>query len=148
MKRFTLLLIALTVMGACSDNYTDSILPSDKYIDVAFERDDTRISLYSGKSIWTKGDALTGFYHSTTNSKWLYDGETGARVGKLYPAATLDEDDARTRSVLIYPYNEKHSLVGDGYDVVISLPATQHYATGSFGTDDDSIERQQLLRSS
>lgn len=135
MKRFTLLLIALTVMGACADNYTDSILPSDKYIDVAFERDDTRISLYSGKSIWTKGDALTGFYHSMTNSKWLYDGETGARVGKLYPAATLDEDDARTRSVLVYPYNEKHSLVGDGYDVVISLPATQHYATGSFGTD-------------
>lgn len=146
MKRFLGFAAALFMVTACAETTFDenSSLPSNgeaKYITVAFDNDDTRIQLNGEcKTVWTKDDAVSVFYHSDKNTKWVYEGETGARSGRLTAPESADniwgEDEENTSFddvVVVYPYDYYHSIDEEGLVVTAKLPATQDYLANSYG---------------
>ena len=146
MKRFLGFAAALFMVTACAETTFDenSSLPSNgeaKYITVAFDNDDTRIQLNDEcKTVWTKDDAVSVFYHSVSNTKWIYEGETGARSGRLAAVESGDiiwgEDEENASFddvVVVYPYDYYHSIDEEGLVVTAKLPSTQDYLANSYG---------------
>ena len=103
-------------------------------IKVGFEDGETRIQLNSAqKTVWTKNDLVSVFYKSNANQKWEYRGETGERVAELYRVDASTASSTMNYVVLAYPYSTDYVLSTATGNIETTLPATQHYAVGSYG---------------
>lgn len=139
MRDFILLLIAMLAAVACERSYVDSdcVVPQPAYapIFVDFEGGDTRIALMDGKTVWSKGDYLSVFYKSYDNMKWMFQGVTGDRTGRLdYVSGDMGEQ-TMDEVMIIYPYNASYRVNLATRMVEASLSATQSYAENSYGRE-------------
>ena len=101
---------------------------------------DTKTSLDgSGNVLWKLGNQVSIFAASTVNEQYQVsddsDGKTAATLNKI-PAGGFVAGTDIDNNVAFYPYASTASIAKSGSNYVISdveLPATQTYATGSFG---------------
>ena len=142
MKKFLLLVCALLGFMACTQDLIEeqSAIRVDvpETIKVGFEDSETRIQLNSAqKTVWTKDDQVSVFYRSNANQLWRYDGETGARVANLKRVDAGVATREMDRVVVVYPYNKNYYINPSTYNIEATLPATQHYAAGSYGVGEN-----------
>ena len=138
MRKLLLMVCALFGFMACTQNPIEeqSAIRTDapETIRVGFEDDETRIQLNSAqKTVWTKDDLVSVFYKSNANQKWEYRGETGERVAELYRVDASTASSTMNYVVLAYPYSTDYVLSTATGNIETTLPATQHYAAGSYG---------------
>ena len=142
MKKFLLLVCALLGFMACTQDLVEeqSTIRADvpETIKVGFEDSETRIQLnVAQKTVWTKDDQVSVFYRSNANQLWRYDGETGARVANLKRVDAGVAIREMDRVVVVYPYNKNYYINPSTYNIEATLPATQHYAAGSYGVGEN-----------
>ncbi|MBR2975250.1 MAG: hypothetical protein IKC57_00180 [Alistipes sp.] len=141
MKKLLLALLTSALMVSCAEGLVEESLVSDtvaggaRTLTATFEGNDTRIQLNEElKTVWTNGDAVSVFYLSNVNTKFVYEGETGARTATLsetnYTANTKEFD---TENIIVaYPYSYYHKIDESGVLSAI-MPATQNYLADSYG---------------
>ena len=116
------------------DEQTAIRVDAPETIKVGFEDSETRIQLNEAqKTVWTKNDLVSVFYKSNANQKWEYRGETGERVAELYRVDAGTASSTMNYVVLAYPYSTDYVLSTATGNIETTLPATQHYAAGSYG---------------
>ena len=138
MKKLLLFVCVLFGFMACTQDVVEeqSTIRTDapETIKVGFEDGETRIQLNSAqKTVWTKNDLVSVFYKSNANQKWEYRGETGERVAELYRVDASTASSTMNYVVLAYPYSTDYVLSTATGNIETTLPATQHYAVGSYG---------------
>jgi hypothetical protein len=100
----------------------------------------TRTSLDEQRNVlWTKGDQVSIFAGSTANAKYLVsddsDGKTSATLNMESTSSFVAGNEIEN-NVAYYPYSADVQIAKNGTAYTISgitLPATQTYATASFG---------------
>ena len=138
MKRFSIFVLAAMMFAACATDQTTDVQPIDapETLTVGFEGgdDNTRVQLNeAGKTVWTKGDLVSVFYHSDSNQQWQFQGETGDTNGKLKRISQGNTPNiGLDKVVAVYPYAEATSISTNGV-ISFNLPATQTYVENSFG---------------
>ena len=142
MKKLLLAVCALFGFIACTQNPIEeqSTIRTDapETIKVGFEDDETRIQLNEAhKTVWTKDDLVSVFYKSNANQKWEYRGETGERVAELYRVDAGTASSTMNYVVLAYPYSTDYVISTATGNIEATLPATQHYAAGSYGVGEN-----------
>ena len=147
MRKLLLMVCALFGFMACTQNPIEeqSAIRTDapETIRVGFEDDETRIQLNEAqKTVWTKGDQVSVFYKSDANQKWEYRGETGERVAELYRVDAGTASSKMNYVVLAYPYSTDYVLSTASGNIEATLPATQHYAEGSYGVGNNLMVSQ------
>ena len=138
---------ALFGFMACTQNPIEeqSAIRTDapETIRVGFEDDETRIQLNEAqKTVWTKDDQVSVFYKSDANQKWEHRGETGERVAELYCVDAGTASSKMNYVVLVYPYSTDYVLSTASGNIEATLPATQHYAEGSYGVGNNLMVSQ------
>ena len=138
---------ALFGFMACTQNpieeHSAIRIDAPETIRVGFEDDETRIQLNSAqKTVWTKDDLVSVFYKSNANQKWEYRGETGERVAELYRVDAGTASSKMNYVVLVYPYSTDYVLSTASGNIEATLPATQHYAEGSYGVGNNLMVSQ------
>ena len=114
---------------------SDTVAGGARTLTATFEGNDTRIQLNEElNTVWTNGDEVSVFYLSNVNTKFVYEGETGARTATLsetnYTANTKEFD---TENIIVaYPYNYYHKIDESGV-LSAMMPATQSYLANSYG---------------
>ena len=147
MRKLLLFACALFGFMACTQNPIEeqSAIRTDapETIRVGFEDDETRIQLNEAqKTVWTKDDLVSVFYKSDANQKWEYRGETGERVAELYRVDAGTASSKMNYVVLAYPYSTDYVLSTASGNIEATLPATQHYAEGSYGVGNNLMVSQ------
>ena len=142
MKKLLFVACALFGFIACTQNPIDeqSAISTDasETIKVGFEDDETRIQLNEAqKTVWTKDDLVSVFYKSNANQMWEYRGETGERVAELYRVDAGTASSTMNYVVLAYPYSTDYVISTATGNIEATLPATQHYAAGSYGVGEN-----------
>ena len=141
MKRFFTLLFVAFAFAACTQNDVDHLAANradvPETLTVGFEGgDDTRIQLNAAqKTVWNAGDEVSVFYQSYTNMKWIFQGETGDRSGKLKAEDNNLGNQTMDEVFVIYPYNPDYRINTEQKAVIASLPSVQSYKKGSYGKD-------------
>ena len=137
MKKFFLFTLAVLAFVACAQNDVEELTANrpdvPETLTVGFESgDDTRIQLNEAqKTVWTKGDIVSVFYHSDANQKWQFQGETGERQGQFKRLQNAESTTKIANIVVAYPYSEDYFLNTKSYNIEATLPAVQHYAEDS-----------------
>ena len=147
MRKLLLFACALFGFMACTQNPIEeqSAIRTDapETLRVGFEDDETRIQLNEAqKTVWTKDDLVSVFYKSDANQKWEYRGETGERVAELYCVDAGTASSKMNYVVLAYPYSTDYVLSTASGNIEATLPATQHYAEGSYGVGNNLMVSQ------
>lgn len=148
MNRFIYTLFATISFVACTQSSFDELSAiRSEHIEpliVGFEEaEDTRIELNDVlQTVWTAGDMVSVFYRSDANQKWLFNGETGARIAELHCVEEGVKSQTNSRVVVVYPYNAEYIYSNNTGDIELSLPATQHYLRGSYGLGDNLMVSQ------
>ncbi|MBO7263573.1 MAG: leucine-rich repeat domain-containing protein [Alistipes sp.] len=142
MKKLLFAVCALLGFIACTQNHIEeqSAISTDapETIKVGFEDGQTRIQLNEAqKTVWTKNDLVSVFYKSDANQKWEYRGETGERVAELYRVDAGTASSTMNYVVLAYPYSTDYVISTATGNIETTLPATQHYAAGSYGVGEN-----------
>ena len=145
MKRFYLYAIACLLLIGCTDaelkelrgiNYLNGI---PECVEASFDSEQSRIELNDAlQTVWTKGDAVSVFYNSDANNRFLYVGQTGEQSGHL-ERDTANAGNAMDGIVAIYPYSAEYELNTASHSVEISLAAEQHYREGSYGLGENIL---------
>ena len=145
MKRFYLYAIACLLLIGCTDaelkelrgiNYLNGI---PECVKASFDSEQSRIELNDAlQTVWTKGDAVSVFYNSDANNRFLYVGQTGEQSGHL-ERDTANAGNAMDGIVAIYPYSAEYELNTASHSVEISLAAEQHYRKGSYGLGENIL---------
>ena len=133
-KFFSILVLATIMLAACTTDETqDLAVEIPGRITVVFE-EDSRIQLNEElKTVWTKGDAVSVFYKSDSNDRYDYQGETGERLGVLLRTAQGTSTVNNDKVVVVYPYNENYAISHATSSIDVTIPAVQHYTSGSYG---------------
>ena len=141
MKKLLLALLTSALMVSCAEglveesHVSDTVAGGARTLTATFEGNDTRIQLNEElNTVWTNGDEVSVFYLSNVNTKFVYEGETGARTATLsetnYTANTKEFD---TENIIVaYPYNYYHKIDESGV-LSAMMPATQSYLANSYG---------------
>ena len=90
MKKLLLALLTSALMVSCAEglveesHVSDTVAGGARTLTATFEGNDTRIQLNEElNTVWTNGDEVSVFYLSNVNTKFVYEGETGARTATL-----------------------------------------------------------------
>ena len=124
MKKFTILLVAVSALLACTKEQ-----PAEQTTTLSVGMESSKVELdASMQTVWTEGDSLSVFYMSANNECWTYSGKTGARTGEIKYIGFHMPVSADI--IGLYPYNLRASLE-DG-KISTNLPAEQKFVPGSF----------------
>jgi hypothetical protein len=154
MKRLSTLLITAFAFVACAHNGVEDNAPIDNVASsvelvVGFESQSaTRIQLNENlKTVWNRGDEVSVFYKSLENQKWNFNGEDGDRIGTLTSTDAMIGEQSLDNIVIVYPYNEKYTLLGQTLGLNVDLPAEQSYKSGSYGANGNIMVAESELSS-
>ena len=147
MKKLLLFAFAVFAFAACTQNDVEELSANradvPETLTIGFEGDDTRIQLNEAqKTVWTKGDLVSVFYHSDANQKWQFQGETGERQGQFKRLQNAESTTKIANIVVTYPYSEDYFLNTQSYNIEATLPSVQHYAEDSYGVGDNLMVSQ------
>ena len=168
MKRALFLLSAILFLAGCTK--TNEFDPKPNYgseeanpltsIYAGFADEDSRTYVENDTDIlWQNGDALSLFYANYSNVKFVYNGESGARMAKFdivnNSGSTNDLNNFKTHA--LYPYNAnattKYDEATKSFNISTVFPTTQSYAPNSFGSganvmvaaSDDNVSENEML---
>ena len=168
MKRALFLLSAIVLLVGCTK--TNEFDPKPNYggeeanpltsIYAGFADEDSRTYVENDTDIlWQNGDALSLFYANYSNVKFVYNGESGARMAKFdivnNSGSTNDLNNFKTHA--LYPYNAnattKYDETTKSFNISTVFPTTQSYAPNSFGcganvmvaASDDNVSENEML---
>ena len=103
---------------------------------VGFEGGDTRIELNEAlKTVWTEGDEVSAFYQSYENTRWVFQGATGDRLGELRLVSGDIGQQTMDNIIVAYPYDANYRINIENRALHASLPAVQSYKNGSYGAE-------------
>lgn len=120
-------------MGCTADFGGEVSLDSRRTISVGFEQP-SRIELANGKTVWSVGDLISLFDHTTANQQWRFTGATGERMAQLEQVTDNESTQVISDMVLVYPYSEDNTIIDkENLIVEMFMPAEQSYAADSFG---------------
>ena len=137
---------ALTICG-CQVREEGELAPEGKVFTATMETlvDDaagveTKTVLDSrGNVLWKQGDQVSVFAGSTINEQYQVtdasDGKTAAALNRVTSPGFVAGTEIQN-NVAFYPYGEQAEIAKDGSTYIISgieIPATQTYASASFG---------------
>ena len=136
MKKFAYILAAAWLVAACAPKEDNASVPASKIFSASIEQGTRTIAL--GTSVgWINEpgqglqDAISIFDHSTTNDKYLYQGETGAVKGDFAPATQASASGSLNYVYAAYPYSSYNALYGEGVIYTYNNPG-QYYYPDSF----------------
>ena len=138
MRRFSFIVtILLLTLVSCAESgikeYRNDYQVAPERLTATFEGvESTRIELQELNSVWSAGDEVSVFYHSYSNLKYKFDGNSGDSAGTLSLVAGEQGEATLDKSYMLYPYSENNSLGEDGM-LYTSLPAEQSYKANSYG---------------
>lgn len=141
MKRiYAITLIVLIALAACTttDDSLEAIAVSRplKYKELtASFGEQTRTYVEESKYLyWHEDDRLSVFYGDDVNNEYKFEGITGDKGGTfaVVTEGTADATMSLDRIYALYPYDSTATISEQG-DICYTLPATQHYASDSFG---------------
>ena len=138
MRRFSFIItILLLTLVSCAESgikeYRNNYQAVPDRLTATFEDvESTRIELQELYSVWSAGDEVSVFYHSYSNLKYKFDGNSGDSAGTLSLVAGEQGEATLDKSYMLYPYSENNSLGEDGM-LYTSLPAEQSYKANSYG---------------
>ena len=138
MRRFSFIItILLLTLVSCAESgikeYRNDYQAVPERLTATFEDvESTRIELQELYSVWSAGDEVSVFYHSYSNLKYKFDGNSGDSAGTLSLVAGEQGEATLDKSYMLYPYSENNSLGEDGM-LYTSLPAEQSYKANSYG---------------
>ena len=141
MKRiYAITLIVLIALAACTttDDSLEAIAVSrpSKYKELtASFGEQTRTYVEESKYLyWHEEDRLSVFYGDDVNNEYKFEGITGDKGGTfaVVTEGTADATMSLDRIYALYPYDSTATISEQG-DICYTLPATQHYASDSFG---------------
>lgn len=116
------------------EEFTSNKVQPQKMLTVGFAEDETRIELDEYcKTVWTNGDEVSVFYLNDGNSKWVYEGNTGARSASLTPKEENTGSVSFDNIVIAYPYNTNHTIDESGTYLSVEFADTQNYLADSYG---------------
>ncbi len=139
MKKLLVFISAVGLLASCAKSSVEEVVTNPsmgdvKQITVSFDGDDTRIQLNEEtKTVWTSGDAVSVFYRTDGNSKWIYEGETGARSANLSQSIENTGSAEFDNVVVVYPYSYYHSINSEGTIVAATILSDQSYLENSYG---------------
>lgn len=139
MKRLLFFVFAAISFTACTqsemeENATREFLLPDE-ISVSFENDDTRIYLSNGKTVWNSGDAVSVFYKSFDNLKWVFQGEDGDRTGSLVLAEGNVGKQVMDDVIIAYPFSNDYYVNIEDKSIEAIFPSLQHFKYDSYDPD-------------
>ena len=139
MRKFLFTALATLSLFSCAKNELDNSLTNTEFekLIVAFDEESTRVELNSNlQTVWNEGDALSVFFRSTANGRWIYTGEDGARTGELTKDSNTADVGSNTKVsniVALYPYAADATLNSTATALSTALSAEQSYNNASFG---------------
>ena len=145
MKKLTLLLGALLLLAACTENLEtpdanvslqDAPAPV-LYATIAEGAATSGTKVYldeNYKVLWHADDRISAFMQNTYNQQYRFTGNTGDNAGSF---SLVPNDDLITSNPLdniyaVYPYSESTTISNAGV-LSVTLPAAQTYSAESFG---------------
>ena len=141
MKRIIVIcILALTAAYGCQVNELVEVDSESKSFTASIEDNCTKTSLDDqGNVRWKQGDQVSIFAGTTVNEQYQVtdasDGKTSAGFNKVSGSGFVSGGEIEN-NVAFYPYASTAEIAKNGSAYVISdisLPATQSYATESFG---------------
>ena len=138
MRRFSFIItILLLTLVSCAESgikeYRNDYQVAPERLTATFEGvESTRIELQELNSVWSAGDEVSVFYHSYSNLKYKFDGNSGDSAGTLSLVAGEQGEATLDKSYMLYPYSENNSLGEDGM-LHTTLYAEQSYKANSYG---------------
>ena len=135
MKKILLFAAVATMFAACTKDATKDLAPTkptDTFY-VSIGEDDSRVQLNEQmQTVWTAGDRVSVFNHSTENCPYAFTGKTGDRTGGLSYINGGTTGDAIEQVVAVYPYNSANKISADG-TISTVIPTKQTYNKDGFG---------------
>lgn len=139
MKRLLFFVFAAISFTACTQSEMEEsatrefLLPDE--ISVSFENDDTRIYLSNGKTVWNSSDAVSVFYKSFDNLKWVFQGEDGDRTGSLVLAEGNVGKQVMDDVIIAYPFSNDYYVNIEDKSIEAIFPSLQHFKYDSYDPD-------------
>jgi len=138
MKRFSLILLAIISLVACTksdvEELSKPVRDIPQTITVSFEEtENTRIELQDDKSVWSQGDIVSVFYKSDGNDCWQFTGQTGERYATLKQISMGQWSRLYDNVIVVYPYNKDYLISLSSNSIEAYLPAQQSYKKDSYG---------------
>ena len=139
-KYLSLLCLLVYLVSGCSQeellNIESSSSDGRKYT-ASFEQHVSRTYIEDGNLLrWTAGDEISLFDGTTLNSQFQFDGETGDNAGTFTKISdpSYGTGNSLSANYAVYPYApSKNTKILETGVLTVTLPATQTYATNSFG---------------
>ena len=136
-KYLSLVCLLVYLVSGCSQEELLKIESSSsggKKFTASFEQHVSRTYIEDDTYLrWTAGDQISLFDGSTLNSQFQFDGETGDNSGTFTQVnAPYGTGNSLSANYALYPYASSTKILESGV-ITATLPATQTYATNSFG---------------
>lgn len=141
MKKYLLFLSAILTLAACNITETEPQAQEAGKLYATIEQD-TKTTLDADNNIlWSEGDQISAFMKTSYGHKYQlissYEGLSYAEFERIDAGSSdhLSGGMEWDHNVVYYPHSEniKARKSGIGYELDITLPATQSYAPESFG---------------
>ena len=129
--------MAAALVASCSIQEENYVTPADRTVfHASFEQpaeEGTRVYVNEDFQLrWTADDRVSIFNKTTANQQYRFKGATGDSEGEFEIVGDLGTGSAIPYVICVYPYGEATAITAGGA-LAVTLPATQTYASHSFG---------------
>lgn len=140
MKKLSIFALIMLFVAACTkDDMADMVaqtnvnLPETITLSID-DSEETRIQLKDERtSVWTKGDCVSVFAKSDANSKYQFNGSTGATTANFTLVSAGSGSASMNDAYVLYPYYENNSLNTSTGVITTTIAAQQDYLANSYG---------------